>query len=65
MTFHILTGAPGAGKTVVLRGLELAGFAAVEEAATDIIAWRQANGCPEPWREPTFIDAILELQARR
>jgi len=65
VTFQILTGAPGAGKTVVLRGLELAGYGVVEEAATDVIAWRQANGCMEPWKQPDFVDAILDLQIRR
>ncbi|MBX3478873.1 MAG: AAA family ATPase [Caulobacter sp.] len=65
MTFHILTGAPGAGKSVILRGLERAGLAVVEEAATDVIAWEQARGCAEPWAEPGFIDAILELQQSR
>ena len=65
MTFHILTGAPGAGKTVLLRGLELAGFGVVEEAATDVIEWRQANGCMEPWKDPDLVDAILDLQIRR
>lgn len=65
MTHHILTGAPGAGKTVILRGLEQAGVAVVEEAATDVIAWEQARGCDEPWSQPGFIDAILQLQQFR
>jgi predicted ATPase len=65
VTFQILTGAPGAGKTVLLRGLELAGYGVVEEAATDVIAWRQATGCMEPWKQPDFVDAILDLQIRR
>ncbi|MBI1405107.1 MAG: AAA family ATPase [Caulobacter sp.] len=65
MTHHILTGAPGAGKTVILRGLERAGLAVVEEAATDVIAWEQARGCDEPWSQPGFIDAILRLQRFR
>jgi predicted ATPase len=62
---HILTGAPGAGKTVILRGLERAGLAVVEEAATDIIAWAQATGDDAPWEHPDFIDGILALQRRR
>jgi predicted ATPase len=61
----ILTGAPGAGKTAILRALELMGFGVVEEAATDVIALEQARGVAEPWREPAFIDAIVELQATR
>jgi predicted ATPase len=38
MRRFILTGAPGAGKTAVIRQLEIDGFSVVEEAATDIIA---------------------------
>jgi len=37
----------------------------VREAATDVIAARQAQGCAEPWKEPGFIDAIARLQYRR
>ena len=62
---HILTGAPGAGKTVILRGLEHAGLAVIEEAATDHIAWRQAQGVAEPWLHPAFTDDILALQRSR
>lgn len=65
MTRHILTGAPGAGKTVLLRGLERAGLAVVEEAATDVIAWAQANGEDAPWERDDFTDAILALQLQR
>ena len=65
MTRYILTGAPGAGKTVLLRGLERAGLAVVEEAATDVIAWAQANGDDVPWERPDFTDAILDLQRQR
>ena len=65
MTGHILTGAPGAGKTVILRGLERAGLAVVEEAATDVIAWAQANGDDTPWERSDFTDAIVDLQQRR
>ena len=43
MKKFILTGAPGAGKTAVVRQLELDGFSVVEEAATDIIALEQAR----------------------
>jgi predicted ATPase len=65
MPAYILTGAPGSGKTAVLRLLETLGYAVVEEAATDVIALRQAQGCAEPWREPSFIDEIIALQQRR
>ena len=39
MKRFILTGTPGAGKTAVVRQLELDGFSVVEEAATDILLW--------------------------
>ena len=65
MRRYILTGTPGSGKTAILRQLELAGIGVVEEAATDVIALRQAEGVEEPWREPGFIDAIAQLQKLR
>jgi len=61
----IITGAPGAGKTAIIRQLELDGSSVVEEAATDIIAAAQAQGTVEPWRHPSFIDAIAHLQKDR
>ncbi len=61
----ILSGAPGSGKTAILRQLELDGFVVVEETATDVIALWQARGIPEPWTDPSFIDAIVDLQLRR
>jgi predicted ATPase len=65
MKRFILTGAPGAGKTAIIRQLELDGFGAVEEAATDVIALGQARGIAEPWTQPSFIDSVADLQARR
>src|SRR4051812_41214178 len=65
MRRFILTGAPGAGKTAILRRLALDGFSVVEEAATDVIAAAQARGTPEPWTNPSFLDAIAELQRDR
>src|SRR5579863_4878527 len=65
MRRFILTGAPGSGKTAILRQLELQGFGVVEEAATDVIALEQARGVAEPWRDAAFIDAIVELQKQR
>ncbi|HEY2842304.1 MAG TPA: AAA family ATPase [Bryobacteraceae bacterium] len=64
MKRFILTGAPGAGKTAILRQLELDGFSVVEEAATDIIAAAQAQGT-QPWTHPSFIDAVAGLQKDR
>jgi predicted ATPase len=44
MRRFIITGAPGAGKTAIIRQLELDGFSVFEEAATDLIAAAQAQG---------------------
>ena len=65
MKRFILTGTPGAGKTAILRQLEIEGFGVVEEAATDVIALWQARGIREAWKDPLFIDAIVNLQIRR
>jgi predicted ATPase len=65
MKRFILTGAPGAGKTAILRQLELDGFGVVEEAATDVIALWQAQGIAEPWTDRSFIDAVAGLQRQR
>jgi predicted ATPase len=65
MKRFVLTGAPGSGKTTILRQLELDGFSIVEEAATDVIALAQAEGVSEPWRHPSFIDSVADLQKRR
>jgi predicted ATPase len=65
MRRFIITGAPGAGKTAIIRQLELDGFSVVEEAATDVIAATQANGIAQPWMHPSFIDAVAGLQKDR
>ena len=62
MRRFIITGAPGAGKTAIIRQLELDGFSVVEEAATDVIAAAQSQlttlttpSTPfllSPWRGP-------------
>ena len=65
MRRFIITGAPGAGKTAIIRQLELDGFGVVEEAATDVIAAAQARGTAEPWTDPSFIDLITNLQRQR
>ncbi len=65
MPRYVLTGAPGAGKTAILRLLERAGHQVVEEAATDVIALEQSLGSPEPWMSTGFADAIVTLQRQR
>lgn len=65
MKRFIITGTPGAGKTAIIRQLELEGFSVVEEAATDVIAAAQASGSAEPWTRPSFIDSIIALQKQR
>ena len=61
----ILTGAPGAGKTVLIRELERLGHSVVEEAATDVIALEQARGNLRPHEHPQFIETIMQLQLMR
>lgn len=61
----ILTGAPGAGKTVILRALEAQGIDVIEEAATDVIALDHGRGVEESWRRPEFISDIARLQVTR
>jgi predicted ATPase len=65
MKRYVLTGAPGAGKTTILRALQAMGHPVVEEAATDVIAAHQAQGVAQPWTHPSFVDDIVELQRRR
>ena len=65
MRRFIITGAPGAGKTAIIRQLELDVFSVVEEAATDVIAAAHAQGTVEAWKHPSFIDAIVHLQRDR
>lgn len=61
----ILTGAPGAGKTMLIRSLELRGHCVIEEAATDVIALEQAQGIAESWRHADFTKKIAALQELR
>ena len=65
MRRFIITGAPGAGKTAIIRQLEIDGFSVVEEAATDVIAAAHAHGTAEPWTHPSFIDSVAGLQKDR
>jgi predicted ATPase len=62
---YILTGAPGCGKTSLIRALEMQGHLVVEEAATDVISHGQSLGITKPWLETGFIDQILYLQNQR
>lgn len=62
---YVLTGTPGSGKTALLRCLENKGYSVVEEAATATIALRHALGETEPWRSPSFVEAVLALQQQR
>src|ERR1051326_3244183 len=59
MRRFIITGAPGAGKTAIIRQLELDGFGVVEEAATGIIAAAQAQGNVQPWTHPRLLTQSL------
>jgi predicted ATPase len=65
MPRYILTGTAGAGKTAVLRLLEVNGLSVVEEAATDVIALSQSMGEDRPWTDSGFIDQIVALQRLR
>jgi predicted ATPase len=65
MKRFILTGAPGAGKTSILRALAAGGYAVVPEAATDVMAERLALGEDEPWADPMFIERIAALHRQR
>jgi predicted ATPase len=62
---YVLTGAPGAGKTVLLHALAARGWPVVEEAATDVIAALQADGVDRPWTGDDFCDRIVALQQQR
>ena len=62
---HIVTGAPGSGKTAILAALRDRGHHVVAEAATDIIHAFHAHGVQEPWRRADFLDRIVALQRHR
>lgn len=62
---YILTGAPGCGKTAIIRALEMKGLCTVGEAATDVIAYEQMQENSEPWLSPNFIDEIIKIQKQR
>ena len=54
---HVLTGAPGAGKTTLAEALRRRGHVVVREAATDVVA-RGGDG-------DGFVDTVLALQLTR
>jgi len=61
-----LTGAPGSGKSSILKELEMIwGENIIAEAAEDIIKYLQSHGNPRPWELQNFQDYILCLQYRR
>ncbi len=62
---YILSGAPGSGKTSVIREMEHHGRVVVHEAATDIIAEAQAKGIEKPWEEARFVGDIAIMQRER
>lgn len=62
---YILTGAPGSGKTSVIREMEQQGHIVVHEAATDVIADAQTKGIEKPWEEPRFVADIATMQRER
>jgi predicted ATPase len=65
MPRYVLTGAPGAGKTVIVRALERAGETVVDEAATDVIMLEHALGRAAPEQDPEFLAKITALQRAR
>lgn len=65
MKNYILTGTPGSGKTSLIRALEINNFNIVDEAATDVISYKQGQGNAEPWQKIDFIDDIIKLQKHR
>jgi predicted ATPase len=65
MRRFVMTGAPGSGKTSILRALGDMGYAVVEEAATDVNTEALARGEADPGADPLFIDRIVGLQRHR
>ncbi|MFE7193400.1 AAA family ATPase [Kitasatospora sp. NPDC057541] len=65
MRRFILTGTPGSGKTTLLEELARRGHDVVPEAATDVIARRQAAGEAAPWERVGFVDEVADVQRAR
>ncbi|GAA3474922.1 AAA family ATPase [Nonomuraea roseola] len=66
MTFVVVTGGPGAGKSTLIDGLEAAGFRRTEEAGRAIIQDQVAIGGPAlPWLDPAlFAEVMLQWELR-
>ena len=62
---YIITGAPGAGKTTILKRLQEYGESVVQEAATDVIKKEIKLGVEFPWLEEGFREKIVTLQQNR
>ena len=60
-----LTGAPGSGKSSILRELQSKGERTIAEAAQDIITYWLEKGMKEPWKRIYFQDEVLALQLER
>lgn len=66
MTGFVLTGAPGAGKSVLAQALQQThGYSVVTEAATDLIREQLSRGVDDYWGMPDFIARIATEQRRR
>ena len=65
MPSYVLTGTPGAGKTVLLRALEWRGHRVVEEAATDVIALEGSARQLGAVDGPSLRRRIVRLQRMR
>jgi predicted ATPase len=62
----VLTGAPGSGKSSIIRVLQYdLNERTIAEAAEDIIKILQGQGIEKPWEREDFQDRILELQLQR
>jgi predicted ATPase len=65
MRRFIFCGAPGSGKSSVIKELEKLGHTVIHEAATYVINIEQVKGIERPWEEPDFIDKIIRMQKER
>jgi len=58
--FHILTGAPGGGKTTLLQELRQRGYRTVDEPARAIIAQQRAiDGCGVSEKDPRLFTELM------